>query len=173
MSEITLSPPRPKNHGWIYFFVFVFLASVFVALFMIWYNRSIQLTPEQFDAAKKRWQTSNITNYNMVCKKRLLNDQDWTTFHVTVLDGKVREVLMNGRPLEAEGNHDPLPYDSMDAQFRYLEGFLKIDQKPNAPKVYFVADFDQRNGAIIRYTRYDASQKQRVEMLFNLQILMR
>ena len=209
MSEITLSPPRPKNHGWIYFFVFVFLASVFVALFMIWYNRSIQLTPEQLDAAKKLWQESNITNYNMIYKKRLLNDQDWTTFTVKVRDQtlpivgastvglmgstlgegsllaasalspgrapnpKVQEVLMNGRPLEAEGDHDPLPYHSMDAQFRYLERFLDLDQKPNAPKVYFVADFDQRNGAIIRYTRYDASQKQRVEMLFNLQILMR
>ena len=172
-ANVPLPTAKPKNHGWIYFFVFVFGASVFVALFMIWYNRSIQLTPDQLEAAKKLWQDSNIKNYNMVYKKKLLNDQDWTTFLVRVLDGRVKEVLMNGRPLKAEGNQDPLPYHSMDAQFRYLERFLDLDQKPNASKVYFVADFDQRTGAIIRYTRYDSSKQERVEMLFNLQILVR
>ena len=173
MSDSITPPPRPKNHGWIYFFVFVFGASIFVALFMIWYNRSIQLTQEQLDAAKTRWQESKIANYNMVFKKRLLNDEDWTTFHVKVRDSKVQEVLMNGKPLapETDGNPDPLPYHGMDAQFHYLEKFLKLDQEAKAPKVYFVADFDQKTGAIIRYTRYDRSKNQRVEMLFNLQIL--
>jgi hypothetical protein len=170
MSDNTSPAPRRENYGWVYFFIFVFGAGILVALIMIWFTRSIQLTPELLEAAKKRWQESKITDYNLTYKKKL-NDDDWMTFRVKFRKDKVQEVLMNGKPLQTEGEQDPLPYHSMDAYFRFLERFLDIDQKPDAPKVYFVADFDQKTGAIIRFTRYNRSDRQRVEMIFIVEIL--
>ena len=164
------TPPK-KNHAWIYFFAFLLIASVGVTGFMIWYNLSIQLKPGQLDEAEKHWRESNIKNYNMVYRNRLNFDDQWTTFAAKVRDGKVVEVLMNGKPLEKdkEEDQDPRPYHSMDAHFRFLARSMELDQKPNAPKVYFIADFDPQTGAIQRYTRYEPQTKQRVEMQFTLE----
>jgi hypothetical protein len=165
----TPGPPTPikKNYGWIYFFVFIVVASIGVTVIMIRYSQSIQLTPELLEEAEKRWRESNIKNYDLSYKTRLNLDEHWTTFVVRVRNGKVQEVRMNGTPLEKEKeeDQDPRLFHSMEAQFRYITRFLELDQKPNAPKVYFVADFDQKTGAILRYTRYDSHKGQRVEMI--------
>ena len=175
MSEVSnptpTTPALPKkNHVWIYFFVFVFTASVGVAVFMIWYNRSIKLKPEQLEEARKLWQETGPKSYDMVYKKRLNKEEQFTTFAVKVRQGKVEEVRMNGKQLEREKeeDQDPRPYHSMHAQFLYLTRFMDLDQKPNAPKVYFVAEFDSQTGAILHYTRSDSHTNQRVEMIFTL-----
>jgi Family of unknown function (DUF6174) len=170
MTEATSPAPRKKNNSWIWFFVFIVVASVGVAAIMIWFNVSIQLTPAALEAAKKRWQDANIQDYNLVYKKRLNAEERAATFFVKVRGGKAQEVTMNGKPLqkEDENDPDPRPFHSMDSQFRYLERFMELDQKPKAPKVYFVASFDPQTGAILHYIRSDSQKKQRVEMEFVL-----
>jgi hypothetical protein len=164
----SLPPPRKKNNwGWIGFFVFIVAASLAAAGTMIWYNLSIQLKPEQLEAARRLWKERGPRDYKMLYTTRL-NDSDRTdTFLVTVRGGEVREVLMNGRPLDAEQR----PYYSMDAIFNQIEKFMRIDQKPGAPKVYVTAVFDEDTGAMRKYVRRVMGSSQRVEMTAKIEPL--
>ncbi|HZZ80345.1 MAG TPA: hypothetical protein VFE62_17670 [Gemmataceae bacterium] len=162
--------PPPPNNAWIYFFAFLVVASVTVTLFMIWFNNSIQLKRPELDAAYKLWKEKGPKTYNLVYTEQLNNDDHKTKFFVKVRDGKVQEVLMDGKPLEPtkeDGEvHDPRPYHSMDAKFRDVERFMSIDEKKDAPRVYVIATFDPETGAILRYIRRVMGTTQRVELNF-------
>ena len=159
------SPPR-KNHAWIYFFVFIIVASVGVAGFMIGFNLWIQLKPEQLEAATKLWQKKGPTSYNMVYTKRLNDDTKVDTFEVEVRGGEVKKVLMNGRPLQKEKDEDEDPriQHSMERLFRDIERFTELDKKPDAKKVFVTAIFDDQNGGLRRYIRRVMGTTQRIEM---------
>ena len=159
-------PPR-NNWGWISFFVFVTVASIGVAVFMILFNLSIQLTPEQLDAARKRWKEKAIKNYDMVYAEKHSPDDKVTTFVVRVRGGEVTEVRMNGKPLvkSAEQVDDPRIFRSMDALFRDMDRFMTIDTKKDAPKVYVTATFEVETGAMRRYVRRVMRSTERVEIL--------
>lgn len=163
------APPTPKkNHAWIYFFVFIFVASLSMAAAMIAFNLYIQLKPEQLEAAEKLWKEKGPRNYNMVYTEQVNNDERKTVFGVKVRDGKVTEVTMNGKPLEPTTEdgveRDPRPYHSMDALFRNIQRFMDLDQKKDAPRVYVTAIFDPDTGAIRRYIRRVMGSTQRVAL---------
>ena len=159
------SPPR-KNHAWIYFFVFIIVASVGVAGFMIAFNLWIQLNPEQLEAARKLWQEKGPTSYNLVYTKRLNDDTKVDTFEVEVRGREVKKVLMNGRPLQKEKDEheDPRIHHTMERLFRDIERFMELDKKPGAKKVFVTAIFDDQNGGLRRYIRRVMGTTQRVEM---------
>jgi hypothetical protein len=164
------SPPPRNNWGWMGYFVFIIVASVGVAGFMIWFNLSVQLTPEQLEEAHKRWKEQKIRNYNMLYTKRLNDDKKTDKFEVEVRGGEVKKVHLNGKPLQTESKEDdPLAYHSMDRLFRDIERFMDIDQKPGAPKVYVTAIFDEKTGAIRRYIRRVMGSNQRIEMNVTLE----
>jgi hypothetical protein len=172
MSEPSNPPTAPpkKNHAWIYFFAFVFIASVGVMLFMIWFNLSIQLTPEQLEAARTLWKEKGPKSYDMVYTKRLNDDVKVGTFQVKVRAREVKEVLMNGKPLVKENDEDSDPriYHSMDRLFSDIERFMVLDKKPGAPKVYVTAIFDPDTGALRRYIRRVMGTTLRIEMHITL-----
>jgi hypothetical protein len=157
---------RPKNYGWAYFFAFIIVASVGVAGFMIWFNLSIQLKPDQLEAATKLWKEKGPKNYDMTYTKQLNDDTRVDKFEVKVRGGKVEEVRMNGRPLvrQSEDAGDPLPYHSMDRLLSDIERNMDIDQKAGAPKVYVTAVFEPENGALRKYIRRVMGSKTRVEI---------
>jgi hypothetical protein len=167
------APPPEKNYLWIYYFVFLVIASVAAAVFMILYNLSIQLKPEELEAAQKLWQEIGPKSYDMVYTEEINSDKRKTIFAVKVRAGKVTEVLMNGKPLEPtkeDGEvHDPRPYHSMDAKFREIIRFMDLDQKKDAPKVYVTANFDPKDGHIERYVRNVMGTTQRVELNIKLE----
>src|ERR1043165_3579503 len=123
MSEATNSPtelfpapaPRPRNNAWMYYFVFVIVASISVAWLMIWYNRSIQLTEPQLEAALKLWKEKGPKSYDMEYTDKLNDDANVTKFKVKVRKGNVEEVIMNGSPLAKNPGdlRDPPIYRSM------------------------------------------------------------
>jgi hypothetical protein len=161
------TPTRPKkNHAWIYFFVFIFVASIGATVLMIQYNRSIQLKPEQLEDARNLWKEKGPKNYNMVYTKKLNDESKVDKFAVEVRNGNVTSVLMNGKPLEKEtdAEQDPRIFHSMDQHFRYLERFMELDKKPGAPKVFVTAIFDDETGALRRYIRRVSGLKLRIEM---------
>jgi len=169
MSEPTgpSTPLRPKkNHGWIYFFVFIFVASIAATVLMIQYNLSIQLKPEQLEANIKLWKEKGPTNYNLVYTKQLNDESKVDKFAVEVRAGKVTSVLMNGKQLEkgTDAEQDPRIFHSMDQHFRDLERFMDLDKKPDAPKVFVTAIFDDETGALRRYIRRVSGTKLRIEM---------
>jgi Family of unknown function (DUF6174) len=169
MSDAAAPAPKlpPRNrYGWIWFFVFVFTASIGVMVFMIWFNLSIQLKPEQFDAAMKLWNEKAVKDYDMIYTEQHTPGETTTSFAVKVRGGKVSEVLMNGNPLEknAEQEDDPRIFHSMDAQFRVIQRFMDIDAKPDANKVYVTAIFDPETGGVRRYIRRVMGSQQRVQI---------
>jgi hypothetical protein len=162
-------PPRApptKNHAWIYFFVFIIVASVGVAGFMIGFNLWIQLKPDQLEAARKLWQEKGPTSYKMVYTKRLNDDTKVDTFEVEVRGGQVKKVLMNGRPLQKEKDEDEDPriHHTMERLFRDIERFMELDKKPDAKKVFVTAIFDDQNGGLRRYIRRVMGTTLRIEM---------
>jgi hypothetical protein len=160
----TTPEPPASNYTWIFFFVFLVVASVGVTVLMIWFNLSIQLKREELDAARKLWEQKGPRNYEMVYTKQINNDDRKTLFAVKVRNGKVEDVLMNGKELEREKERDPRQYHSMDAIFRDIERFMDIDQKKDAPKVYVIANFDPDTGAVLRYIRRVMGSTERVEL---------
>ena len=160
--------PRKQNYGWVWYFAFLIVASVGVMFFMIWFNLSIQLTPEQFETAKTRWQEADIKNYNMIYTERHSNEgaEKSTVFAVKVRGGKVQEVLMNGKPLvkNEEQTDDPRIFHSMDSLYRNIERFLEMDGRPKAPRVYATLKSDEKNGRVIEYIRRVMGTKHRVQI---------
>ena len=165
-------PPQPrKNRAWIYFFVYIVVASLGVAAFMIWFNLSIQLTPEQLDEAQRLWKEKGPKSYNMVYTKRLNDDASVDKFEVEVRHEQVKKVLMNGRPLQKENDEDEDPriHHTMDRLLRDIERLMELDQKPGAKKVYVTAIFDDKSGALRRYVRRVMGTTQRIEMHITLE----
>jgi Family of unknown function (DUF6174) len=161
----TLPPPKP-NHAWIYYFAFLLVASIGAAGVMIWFNLSIQLTPEQLEAAEKLWREKGPKSYDMIYTKRLNEESKVDKFDVKVRAGKVQEVLMNGRALtkDKEEDQDPRIHHSMERLFHDVERFQELDKKPGAKKVYVTAIFDDENGALRRYIRRVMGTTLRIEM---------
>lgn len=159
-------PPR-NNWGWIAYFIFIVVASVGVAGFMIWFNLSIQLTPEQLEAARALWKENGIKNYDMIYVEKHSPEDRVMTFVVRVRKGEVKEVTMNGKALEKDKDRtdDPKIYHSMDALMRFIENNQFIDSKPGAPKVYVTGVFDEKTGALRKYIRRVMGSAQRVEIL--------
>ncbi|MBM3997079.1 MAG: hypothetical protein FJ303_23450 [Planctomycetes bacterium] len=169
MNQPTDAPPTPikKNNYWIYFFVFVFVTSIGVAAFMIWFNLSIQLNPEQLENAIRLWNANRPKNYNLVYTKRLNDDSHTDKFEVEVSEGVVTKVLMNGNSLDKELR----PFHSMDRLLRDIEKFSEMDAKPGAPRVYVTAIFDPHSGALRRYVRRVMGTNLRIEMQINIDAL--
>ena len=165
MSENTSTSQR-SNYGWVYFFVFIVVASVGVAVFMIWYNLSLQLTPEQLDEAQKLWKAKGPKSYDMTYTKRLNDDSKVDKFEVKVRSGVVTEVKMNGQKLARQSDDDPDPrvFHSMERLLDDIERFMSIDHKDGAPKVYVTAIFEPENGALRRYIRRVMGTTLRIEM---------
>src|SRR5438128_609445 len=100
---------RKKNYLWVWFFVFVVAASIGAAGFMIWFNLSLQLKPEQLQEAMQRWQEHGPSDYLMTYTKRLNDSPNMDAFVVKVRAKKVVDVRLNGNPLRNEETHQPFP----------------------------------------------------------------
>jgi hypothetical protein len=162
------SPPRKKNYAWVWFFVFVVVASIAMAGFMIVFNLRLQLKPEQLADAMARWQEHGPADYVMTYTKQLKVNENTIadTFVVKVRAKKVFEVRMNGEPLrDADGVpivDERLQYHSMDSLLRYIERFLELDAKAGQ-KNYNLAIFDEQTGALRKYVRSDKHTRQHVD----------
>jgi hypothetical protein len=167
-----------KNLTWVWYFAFLLVASVGVAGVMIWFNLSIQLTPEQLDAAWKRWKEHGPRNYRLTYTKQITNNDHEATDELvaTVQDGRAWEVFLNGaRLLDDEGHvitpgDERLQYHTMNALFRDVDRFLELDAKENR-KTYTVAGFDKETGALVRYIRRVMGTRQRLELDVKVQPL--
>ena len=82
-------PPARKDWGWMGYFAFLLIASVGVAGFMIWFNLSIQLKPEEVEAAQTLWKEKGPKSYDLIFRKRLGISGQEDIFAVKVRDRKV------------------------------------------------------------------------------------
>jgi hypothetical protein len=147
---------RKKNRLWVWYFVFIVIASASLAGFMIAFNLHLQLKPEQLAAAQQQWREQGPADYMMTYTKKLGAGDHVDAFVVKVRARKVVDVRMNGEPLrDSEGVpivDERLQYHSMDRLLRDIERFLELDAKAGK-KYYNMAIFDEQSGALKRYVR--------------------
>jgi hypothetical protein len=149
-----------KNRAWIWIFLFLFIASVGVAAFLIRYNLSLLLKPEQLEAARALWREKGPRDYRLVYTKQLGDDPRKDRFVVEVRSGQVRSVIMNQTVfLEPE----QMPYHSMDRLLADIARSLEQDEK-SGRKVYTKALFDKHTGALIEYVRRVMGGRERVQL---------
>ena len=78
-------------------------------------------------------------------------------------------VRSNGSFRVVDGNEERMqagdaPYLSMDDLFAKMEAELAEDQQPGQPSVFAKADFDRRDGHVIRYLRSVRATRERLEV---------
>jgi hypothetical protein len=177
MSDVRDSSPLPRkrSNAWIWFFTFVFVASVVLAGFMIWFNMRLQLKPEQLEAAMQRWKEHGPRDYRLVVTKQV-NENEPDHFDITVRDRRVIDVRLNGQRLRNEANepyppgHERLQWYTMHHLLREIEVLLDQDAKAGK-KNYNVAHFDDQTGALRKYIRRVMGSRQRVEETVKLEPL--
>jgi hypothetical protein len=138
-------PARASNYGWIVYFALLIIASIGVAVGMIYFNRMIQLTPEQVTEARALWKEKAPRDYKLLFIKRINDDPKPITFAITVKDSKVIHARKDGIAIESDGA------PSMDGMFGEVERLLQVDREPGAKKVYTIARFDGKTGALLHF----------------------
>jgi hypothetical protein len=164
-------PPRKRsNYLWLWFFLIVGVLAAGAIAFLWWYNLSLQLKPEQLDAAWQLWKKRGPADYDLsYTKTGSVEDQ----ISVRVRGGKVQDIRVRGQPLE-EINKDEIKkgrpleelyeFYGMDALFRDVERFLKIDSEPGKPRTYTRASFDADDGHLVHYVRRVMGTQERLEI---------
>jgi hypothetical protein len=163
MSEAGNQAPVPdqsfvKHRGWIVYFAFLVVASVGVTTWMIYFNLSIQLTPEQLAAAESRWQEKGPRDYKLFYTERVNDDPQPITYAVTVKDGKVTDARKNGKAIETDEDY------RMNGLLAKAARALQDDREPGAKKVYTIARFDDKTGALLYYVRRVMGTTDRLEI---------
>jgi hypothetical protein len=132
---------------------------------MIDYNLRLQLKPEQLAEARAVWEERGPKNYDMIYTKKINEDKP-IKFAVKVRNGKVQEVLMNGKPLEADEDRqdDMRIYHSIGAMYHDFGVTMRRDQEPKAPPVYVSLKYDDQTGRVIEYIHRVMRTRQRVQI---------
>src|SRR5437016_2377562 len=143
-----------KNRNWVWFFGTLVVLGLVGAAIPIWYNLHQQLTIEALESARDLWRKNGPQNYDLTIEKKFAaaastGRPTTDTLTIQVRDGKVIWATINGQPLEGRLWRE---YD-MEGWFDYVERFLQIDQKVDAPRTFAVGRFDPYTGALLKYTR--------------------
>jgi Family of unknown function (DUF6174) len=151
-----------KNHGWIWYFVGVFVLAVVATGVTVWFNRIAQLTPETLEKAEALWKTKGPKDYLLAYTISTVSKAGAGERHcvVKVKDGKAYEAKDNGIKQEPDRMH----YYGMPRMFQDIQTFLDEDAEPGKPKTYTRAVFDPDTGALLRYIRSVMLTGQRVEI---------
>jgi hypothetical protein len=144
-------PPAPKKRGnylWLWFFVVVFFLTaggITILSVYKWVFRPKQLTAEELAAARKLWKEKGPADYDLeYVQTGNVNNR----VRVRVRGGEVVFAEPDTRLLEQKKD-----YYGMDALFRYLERFLKLDAEPGKPRAIMQARFDPDDGHLTHFVR--------------------
>jgi hypothetical protein len=154
--------PAKNPRGWKWFFALLALLTLSSTVGLIWYNLSQQLRPEQFEAARKLWSERGPTSYHLAFKESFSSPADGQTssndYAVTVRDGKVVAVIVNGIP-----KTERLQYHDMNGIFNEIERFFELDEKEKR-RVFRRAIFDEHTGAVRWFVRRVMASRERQEI---------
>jgi hypothetical protein len=143
------APQRKRSNAWIWYFALLAVLTVLASGILVAYNLRQQLTVEQLEAARKRWEEKGPASYLLAFTKRLGDKTESEQLLVRVRNGKVESATLNGQALE-----DRLKgYYTMPALFDQIEESLEKDAKPGARRAYVRAQFDPADGHLLEYVR--------------------
>ena len=160
-------PARRRPKRWVWFFVVLAALSATGISLEIWFNLAQQLKPEQLAEARLLWTEKGPRNYLLdYTIKEKGNEVEKRA--VTVRGGSVESVAAaDGRRLRP----GDCRFDGMEALFRYLEGRLEEDRRPDSPRAFVTARFSSADGHLIRYVRSVRRTSERQEITVRLRPL--
>jgi hypothetical protein len=166
---------------WLWFYVSLSVLAVIALVIPIVYNLHVQLTQEQLDAARQRWQAHGTPDYNLLYSARFDSDPAADEYWVKVRGGKPVEVVCNGQVLrfdDAAGlglglvigvlQPEDVSDQTVEGFFRHIEEWLRKDAGSTGRRNYATASFDVRDGHPIRYVRRIAGTRKRLEWQIRL-----
>jgi hypothetical protein len=171
---------RRRSGSWVWFFVAVIVLTI-IAIALLWFfNVKQQLTFEQLQAARQRWDQNRPTDYDLTWTKTgsaagmVFND----SFLVRVRHGEVQSVLMrqevpdNGTAKRVERKLPERFYDRYDmgGLFADLKGFLKAKaDQAGRGRVSLTARFDPGDGHVEGYIYINPQNSQRIKVMVELE----
>src|SRR5262249_52339010 len=151
MSEEPARTTAPRrNRGWIWYLVIVFALAAVATTTLIVFNLGQQLTPEQLEAARKRWQEKGPRDYELRYTTKIGTEPTIDRYVVVVRGGQVQSVTLNEVVRVPKAKFS---YYGMPALFDQIEQFLEIDRQPGKPRTYARAVFSPEDGHLRGYKR--------------------
>lgn len=150
---------RPRNRGWIWYFVLLAVLTTAATASLIVYNLRQQLQPEQLVEARKLWKEKGPSDYRLDYTVQKGTDAGKDRYSVLVRGGKVVAASVNGQEEPAER----FRYYGIPALFDFMEDFLEIDTK-KGKKNYSRALFATDDGHPLWYVRRVMGTSERVEI---------
>ena len=154
-----------KNRNWLWYFIALTLL-VFLLLGWLYLFIQEQLEPgrqlkrEDLLAAQRLFEQKGPKSYQMLYTVQRGRGTDKDTYFVEVRGGKVVSAVMNGLlKLEEPEQRDSR---SMPGLLRDIERFLLLDAKPDAPRTFCRATFDNEDGHLIQFQRQVIGGPERV-----------
>jgi hypothetical protein len=176
-------PPAARPRRWVLFFVVLAALAATAVVVPIVYNLSIQLKPEELDAARRRWQENAPADYDLAC---LVKDEHEgreaieRQYLVKVRAGRVvlvvdgNEVVYVDPSLAVVAGPAPWALSTEDparigvpALFDEMEAALRQDES-SARRNYATASFDPHDGHPSRYVHRVRGTHDRVEWVLKL-----
>jgi hypothetical protein len=142
------------------------------------YNLSLQVTPEQFAAAKAKWEANRPPDYDLKYEEKITQNGETETYEwkVEVRSGRVVTAVCNGRPLYPDpdaglaagpgavaASGPVFQQLSVDGKFARIEEELEKDVAEGQRRNYAMAVFDDRDGHPLRYIRRVKGTGERLE----------
>ena len=171
-------PPPIRSRAWIAFFaVLIAMAGAGVALPIV-YNLRQQLTGDELEAARSRWDAAGPADYDLTFSIRYDGDQLAERHVVSVRDGKAALALCEGEVIYASSGVGSLlglagysgerqrPRD-MPAIFGHIANLLK-EQEETGGKNFLAVAFDPKNGHPRRIVQRVRRSSTRQEWQFRL-----
>jgi hypothetical protein len=138
----------------------VFVAGVIWIVVSIRRNAARKLNAERLEEARRLWTEKGPKDYVLRYKVYRSGSTTPDRFQVQVADGKVVEVWANDEKEPPSRYH----HYGMDKLFDFIETFVDCDPKDAAKKALQYADFDARDGHVLRYQRHPPGGKESVEI---------
>lgn len=178
---MTTSLPRRRPRRSLGFFIVLGVLSVVALVAPLIYNLSVQLRPEQWADARRRWQENAPVNYDLeyLRQSRRGGQDEKSTYRVQVRGGRIVVVaeedellyvdpslaLAAGVGVLALPQENPERY-GMAALFDEIESALRQRQTAER-RIYLKADFE-KDGRPSHYVFYDSRSKDRIEWFVKL-----
>jgi hypothetical protein len=115
------------------------------------------LDPQQFEAARLRWQSNGLADYDI---ETVVAGPQSATYSVSVRNGTVTQALREGSPLTQPRTMGTW---SVPGMFRTIEIDLEnIAEHPDSTQLILRAEFDSLNGLPRQYQRIDLKNQTEV-----------
>lgn len=130
------------------------LAGLSWVVYSVLHNINRRLDKDRLQRFRDLWSANGPKDYRLKYTIRLTGSAAPDRFEARIVAGKAVEAWANGEPEPATRLHNY----GMDRLFDYIERFLEMHKIEPAKAAQHFADFDSRDGHLLRYQRHLTGQ---------------